>query len=66
MLVTAVLFAALTLASPSPYGQHTRLLNRRQATFNESNPEVDLGYSVYRGTYNASAQLNIFRGCADA
>lgn len=31
-----------------------------------SNPVVDLGYGIYKGYYNSSSDLNIFKGCVRA
>jgi hypothetical protein len=42
-----------------PYAQHGR---RAVANLTESALTVDLGYSIYRGFRNQSAQLNNFRG----
>ncbi|GAB7349461.1 hypothetical protein MBLNU459_g0175t2 [Dothideomycetes sp. NU459] len=58
MLFKILLYAILVAASPSPYSR----LSRRVADFSESALEVDLGYSIYRGWYNASANLNVFQG----
>lgn len=72
MLVLNVLFFFLTtlaIASPSrrsfpkydprPYSSVAR---RAVGNGTENELVVDLGYSIYRGTRNESAQLNNFRG----
>ncbi|GAB7364774.1 hypothetical protein MBLNU230_g5572t1 [Neophaeotheca triangularis] len=50
-----LLFAATASALSSPYSDHA-------GKTNSSGLEVDLGYSVYRGVHNASANLNVFQG----
>jgi len=64
MLVSALVFTALAVATPSPYIHHDRrqVVNSTAATFTENSIEVDLGYSVYKGWHNDSASLNIFQG----
>ena len=67
MFFSAILLAALAVAKPSPrfphdprpYSSHAR---RTVANFTESGLVVDLGYEIYRGTRNESANLNNFRG----
>lgn len=68
MLFSVIFCAALAAAtpySPSPYSHLTRrtaFTNSTEASFTESALEVDLGYSIYKGWHNASANLNIFQG----
>lgn len=57
MLSRALLFASSVSALSTPYALHAR-----QANTTVSGLEVDLGYSVYKGWHNASANLNIFQG----
>jgi len=58
MLFKAMLFASSVSALATPYALHARQATNTTA----SGLEVDLGYSVYRGWHNASANLNIFQG----
>jgi carboxylesterase type B len=69
-MLLAILFVATLAAAysssgrsspydPRPYLQHAR---RAVANYTESALIVDLGYSIYRGFRNESAQINNFRG----
>lgn len=61
MLFTTLLFAAAVVAlpPPSPYAHHHA---RREANFTQSALEVDLGYSVYQGSYDNASNFNVFKG----
>ena len=59
MLLPVFLLAALAHASPrSPYSLYARQIN----TTASSGLEVDVGYAIYRGTRNETANLNIWKG----
>lgn len=51
---------------PNPF--HGLLQKRRTTSWNStamytpSGPTVDLGYAIYQGVFNASWNLNIFKG----
>jgi hypothetical protein len=57
MLAYTVLFILGAAALPSPYAHFASL-----AHVNEASRTVDLGYGRYRGWYNESANLVIFKG----
>jgi len=41
---------------------HARFRIERTTNASVSTPTVDLGYGIYEGYYNATSQLNIFKG----
>jgi len=59
-----IIFAAVDAAGPQRYDARpfAKALRPRQASTSATGLEVDLGYSVYRGTANASTNLNVFQG----
>ena len=46
--VTAALYLAATYAEPIPHAVEA--------------PRVDLGYAVYKGSYDANNSINVFKG----
>lgn len=66
-LFSLLLLAVTALAVPQPYQSQpfAKVVRARQAPTNGTGLEVDLGYSIYQGTPNASTNLNVFKGyCA--
>ncbi|EME45256.1 hypothetical protein DOTSEDRAFT_150197 [Dothistroma septosporum NZE10] len=63
LTVTALAGAKPTSYDPRPYNG---VLQARQVSYVGANeiasPEVDLGYSVYRGYTNASTNINVYKG----
>ena len=65
---SAALLATTTLAAPpsphsDPFKNIARQANaKRQASGNSSSPQVDLGYEIYRGYYNDTSDLDIYKG----
>lgn len=63
-ILNLIIFAAAAAAGPQRYDAQpfAKALRARQAPTNATGLEVDLGYAVYRGTANASTNLNVFQG----
>ena len=67
MLIFCYSFIALAtsvVARPKSYDAqpYAKALKARQAPTNTSGLEVDLGYSIYQGRFNATTNLNVFTG----
>ncbi|KAK5135501.1 hypothetical protein LTR08_005136 [Meristemomyces frigidus] len=63
MLLSLLALVASAAASPAAYNARPYShAAKRQASYGSSSLEVDLGYSVYAGTNNATANLNNFLG----
>lgn len=58
------LFVSSTLVSASPIASQpfADLLTKREASNTDDNLTVDLGYSKYRGTFNATTGINSWKG----
>lgn len=62
MLFTTLRLATLAAGSPAVYNAQPYAHHTRQASYNNKSLEVDLGYSVYKGYANSTANLNVFQG----
>ena len=61
-LYSSMLFVTLASAIPSPYAGYSGRVGKRAANSTQSSLEIDLGYAIYEGWRNESAQLNVFQG----
>lgn len=68
-MLFSLLFAAVLVAekppayNPAPYSYGIRSRQDSGAQGNDTSPiEVDLGYSIYRGTFNSTTNHNVFLG----
>ena len=62
VLALALIFSVTTSASPLSAQPFADLLARRDSSVTDDSLTVDLGYSKYKGTYNASTGINSWKG----
>ena len=63
MLISLLILVASTVASPAAYNARPYAnAAKRQTSYSSSSLTVDLGYSVYTGINNATANLNSYLG----